>query len=42
MKIVNLKKYDKDYKNIYNYKYWNLFIGDGEFCEEFLKRAFFF
>lgn len=42
MKIVNLKKYDEDYKNIYNYKYWNLFIGDGEFCQDFLKRAFSF
>ena len=42
MKIVNLKKYCNDYKNIYNYKYWNLFIGDGEFCTEFLERTFSF
>ena len=42
MKIVNLKKYDNDYKNIYSYKFWNLFIGDGEFCQEFLKKTFSF
>ena len=42
MKIVNLKKYHKDYKNIYNYKYWNNFIGDGEFHENFLKQTFSF
>lgn len=42
MKIVNLKKYCNDYKNIYSYKFWNLFIGDGEFCTEFLERAFSF
>ena len=42
MKIVNLKKYDSDYKNIYSYKYWNLFIGAGEFCQEFLKKTFSF
>lgn len=42
MKIVNLKKYCNDYKNIYSYQFWNLFIGDGEFCQEFLKKTFSF
>ena len=27
---------------IYSYKFWNLFIGDGEFCQEFLKKTFSF
>ena len=42
MKIVNLKKYDNDYKNIYSYKFWNLFIGDEEFCQDFFKKTFSF
>ena len=25
---------------IYIYQFWTLFIGDGEFCQEFLKKHF--
>tara|TARA_B100000902_G_scaffold399984_1_gene474242 strand:- start:3918 stop:4361 length:444 start_codon:yes stop_codon:yes gene_type:complete len=42
MQIINIKKYHKNYKNIYNHEYWNRFIGDEEFCQDFLKQTFSF
>lgn len=40
MKIINIKKYCKNYKAIYNADFWNKFIGDKEFCIEFLNKTF--
>ena len=44
MKIIDIKNYAKnqDYKKVYNADYWNSFLGDDEFCMEFLKSTFSF
>lgn len=41
---MDIKKYAKNqnYKKNYNADYWNRFLGDDEFCMDFLKSTFSF